>query len=100
MFSARLKRGWAVSKTWRGRARVSKVGEGTLLDEQQGNEEIHHVSWTLRYLWPPDFPHPAVVPITGVYLRRTIDKVNPDSEIKLCIGVGAVEGSGHTLFKI
>lgn len=59
------------------------------------------VSWTLRYLWlPPDFPHPAVLPITGVYLRGTIGKVNPNSEIKVCIGVGAVEGSRHTHFKI
>lgn len=41
-----------------------------------------------------------LLPTTGVYLRRTTAKVNPDSEIKFCIGVGEVEGSGNTHFKI
>lgn len=45
-------------------------------------------------------PHPSVVPVTGMYLRRTIDKVNASSETKLCVGLGVVEGSGHTHFKI
>lgn len=35
--------------------------------------------------------------VTGVLPRRTTGKVSPDSEIKLCAEVGAVEGSRNML---
>lgn len=42
-------------------------------------------------------PSLCCAPVTGILLRRTTGKVSPDSEIKLCTGVGAVEGSRNIL---
>lgn len=43
---------------------------------------------------------PHRISLGKLYLRRTIEKLNPDSEVKFCIGVGAVRGSRHNYFKI
>lgn len=69
--------------------------------EKQRNKAVHHVPQALRYLWlPPKFPQPTELPIIGMYFRIIIGKLNPSSEVKLCIGVGTVEGSRHTQCKI
>lgn len=43
---------------------------------------------------------PHCISLGKLYLRRTIEKLNTDSEVKFCIGVGAVRRSGHNYFKI